>query len=135
MVIFSPLIFWHDICYCHIGRAFGTRFAVGCHFGRKRALPAVLADDLPFWLLAQDLLMPLWQVLTGRIGWYDHPPIMGGLLGSGFFRFPVESFSCRETYFLASSCMLIVRCRLEPFRDALRYITRPKRALREEGYG
>jgi hypothetical protein len=35
--------FWHDICYA----AFGTRFALACHFGRKRAPPAILAVPLP----------------------------------------------------------------------------------------
>ena len=37
---------WHDICCCHIGRAFGTRFAVACHFGRNRPLSAILAGCL-----------------------------------------------------------------------------------------
>jgi hypothetical protein len=36
---------WHDICYCHIGRAFGMRFAVP-------AILAVFGRRLPFWQLS-----------------------------------------------------------------------------------
>jgi len=42
--------FWHDICYCQFGVAFGTRFAVGCHFGSFRAKSAILAVTSR-WLL------------------------------------------------------------------------------------
>ena len=42
---------------CRFCIDFGTRFALACHFGRKRAPPAILADSLPFWLLAQILLL------------------------------------------------------------------------------
>jgi len=61
----SPLEFWHGVCYCHIGRAFGTGFAVACHFGSRGPRSAVLADALPFWHLAQDLLgNPYFGVVT-----------------------------------------------------------------------
>ena len=48
-------IHWGKFHHCHIGRAFGTRFAIGCHFGRKRAPPAILADYPP---LGGEIVFP-----------------------------------------------------------------------------